>query len=81
MTALKPADIMDVNSDTVVRYLQKYHVSRLIHGHTHRPASHEHALPDGTIATRLVLPEWHEDRAAAWLDDGKELAQIAIEAG
>jgi UDP-2,3-diacylglucosamine hydrolase len=80
MTALKPADIMDVNADTVVRYLQKHHVSRLIHGHTHRPASHEHTLPDGTVATRLVLPEWHEDHAAAWLDDGKKLARIAIEA-
>ena len=78
MTALKPADIMDVNADTVVRYLQKHHVSHLIHGHTHRPASHEHDLPDGTVATRLVLPEWHEDQAAAWLDDGKKLAQVPI---
>ena len=32
VTALKPADIMDVNADTVVRYLDKYRVKQLIHG-------------------------------------------------
>jgi len=80
LTALKPTDIMDVNTDTVVRYLGKHAVKRLIHGHTHRPASHEHRLPDDTVATRIVLPEWHEDDATAWMDDGAQLAQVSIEA-
>ena len=78
LTALKPDDIMDVNADTVVRYLGKHRVTHLIHGHTHRPAMHEHRLPDGTIATRLVLPEWHEDQATVWMDDGATLAEVAV---
>ena len=78
LTALKPADIMDVNADTVSRYLKKYRTRRLIHGHTHRPASHEHRLADGTVATRLVLPEWHEDHAVAWLDDGSHLTEVPV---
>jgi len=80
MTAQKPDDIMDVNEDTVIRYLKKYRVQHLIHGHTHRPASHKHRLPDDTVATRLVLPEWHADNAIAWMDDGSELVQVTIEA-
>ena len=78
LTALKPADIMDVNADTVSRYLTKYRTRQLIHGHTHRPARHEHRLPDGTVATRLVLPEWHEDHAVAWLDDGSRLNEVPV---
>ena len=72
-TALKPAAIMDVNPETVVRYLKRYGVDQLIHGHTHRPATHRHTLPDGTEATRIVLPEWHPDRASVWVDDGERL--------
>jgi len=80
VTALKPADIMDVNADTIVRYLDRYRVKHLIHGHTHRPARHEHQLSDGTVATRLVLPEWHEDHATVWMDDGKTLAPLRVDA-
>jgi UDP-2,3-diacylglucosamine hydrolase len=80
LTALKPAEIMDVNVDTVIRYLDRHRVKHLIHGHTHRPARHEHRLPDDTVATRLVLPEWHEDDAIAWVDDGTKLAQVSVEA-
>ena len=80
LTAMKPADIMDVNADTVRRYLEKYQVQRLIHGHTHRPNRHQHPLSDGTLATRLVLPEWHEDRAVAWQDDG-DLHEVPVTAG
>jgi UDP-2,3-diacylglucosamine hydrolase len=60
-TAEKPAEIMDVNGDTVVRYLRRYGASRLIHGHTHRPADHTLALV-GLTAHRSVLAEWHEQR-------------------
>ncbi|MCB1803531.1 MAG: UDP-2,3-diacylglucosamine diphosphatase, partial [Gammaproteobacteria bacterium] len=53
-TAMKAADIMDVNTDTVLRYLDRYRVRQLIHGHTHRPATHLHPMPGGGTATRLV---------------------------
>jgi UDP-2,3-diacylglucosamine hydrolase len=75
-TAAKSAEIMDVNNDTVIDYLEKYRVHRLIHGHTHRPAIHQHLLHDGSHATRLVLPEWHGDHAVAWRDDGSRLEPV-----
>ncbi|MBW8330041.1 MAG: UDP-2,3-diacylglucosamine diphosphatase [Thiobacillus sp.] len=56
--AAKPAAIMDVNGDEVVRVLRGQQVSRLIHGHTHRPMQHVHAL-DGHDCERWVLPDWY----------------------
>ncbi len=78
LTAVKTADIMDVNDNTVIRYLQQHAVDQLIHGHTHRPQRHEHRLPDGRTATRLVLPEWHGNQAVAWLDDGEKIEPLTI---
>jgi len=60
-TSLKADGIMDVNQGTVEHYLREQGVRQLIHGHTHRPATHRFQL-DGTDACRWVLPEWHEDR-------------------
>ena len=31
----------------------------MIHGHTHRPARHQH-LVDGTMRERWVLADWHD---------------------
>ena len=58
-TSLKPADIIDVNQQTVEHYLREQNARLLIHGHTHRPADHRFTL-DGAPADRMVLPEWHE---------------------
>ena len=54
----KAAAIMDVNTDEVVRVLREPQVGRLIHGHTHRPAKHLHAV-DGRDCERWVLPDWY----------------------
>jgi len=54
----KPAAIMDVNANTVVRVLREQHCCRLIHGHTHRPAQHIHAV-DGRDCERWVAPDWY----------------------
>ena len=32
---------------------------RMIHGHTHRPARHQHDV-DGTTRERFVLADWHD---------------------
>lgn len=77
--ALKAENIMDVNEQAVLRYFQRHRVRQLIHGHTHRPATHRHTLPDGAAATRLVLPEWHGDSATAWKDDGIYLRPVRID--
>ena len=49
----KAEDIMDVTPTEVRDKLREYQVRQLIHGHTHRPARHEH--PDGV---RWVLGDW-----------------------
>jgi len=52
-------DIMDVNAQAVSEAFRKHKVSRMIHGHTHRPAFHLVDLGDAT-AERIVLADWHE---------------------
>jgi len=51
--------IMDVNADAVADAMRKAGVTRLIHGHTHRPAIHRFEL-DGKAAERIVLGDWYE---------------------
>ena len=54
----KSAAIMDVNEIEVVRVLRAHQARRLIHGHTHRPAQHVHAV-DGHDCERWVVPDWY----------------------
>ncbi len=51
--------IMDVNADAVAAAMRHAGVTRLIHGHTHRPAVHDFEL-DGAPAQRIVLGDWYE---------------------
>ena len=57
--SLKPESIMDVNADAVAQALRVHRAQRMIHGHTHRPARHEHAV-DGTSRERWVMADWHD---------------------
>ena len=57
--AMKPDAIMDVNEDAVADAFRRHGVPRMIHGHTHRPARHAHAV-DGTLRERAVLAAWHD---------------------
>ena len=54
----KSADIMDVNTTEVERVLRTYQAHRLIHGHTHRPKQHLHAV-EGRDCERWVVPDWY----------------------
>ncbi|MSQ55499.1 MAG: UDP-2,3-diacylglucosamine diphosphatase [Betaproteobacteria bacterium] len=56
----KPAAIMDVNANAVADAFRRHGVQRMIHGHTHRPARHEHIV-DGTSCERWVLPDWYDN--------------------
>ena len=58
----KPMAIMDVNAGEVAKLFSTSGVQTLIHGHTHRPASHETAQ-----GVRHVLTDWDCDRG----DGGK----------
>lgn len=57
MNAMKAEDIMDVSGLEVERVMQVHDVDLLVHGHTHRPARHQVALPTGQ-AERIVLGDW-----------------------
>ncbi len=58
-TALKPEYIMDVNAVAVAEAFRAHAATRMIHGHTHRPA--RHALDvDGTARERWVMADWHD---------------------
>lgn len=66
----KPEDIMDVNQEAVAAALARHGVRRLIHGHTHRPATHSFTS-DGQIHTRHVLGDWYDQgRVLKWDEDG-----------
>ncbi len=54
----KPAEIMDVNEVAVREAFRVHGVQLMIHGHTHRPAKHEHEV-DGRLCQRWVLPDWY----------------------
>ncbi|MET4569943.1 UDP-2,3-diacylglucosamine diphosphatase [Rhodanobacter soli] len=70
--------IMDVNADAVAETMRKAGVTRLIHGHTHRPAVHDFQL-DGAPAQRIVLGDWYEQGSVLRVDaDGAELCGLAV---
>ena len=50
--------IMDVNPGEVVGAFERHEVLRMIHGHTHRPATHDLTI-DGNAAQRIVLGDWY----------------------
>ncbi|SRR5690554_477285 len=51
--------IMDVNTDTVAETFMAHQVTQMIHGHTHRPAIHQHLLANGQTAERIVVGDWY----------------------
>ncbi len=55
----KMPTIMDANEVAICDTLVSHPVSRIIHGHTHRPACHEFCV-DNKIIQRWVLPDWYE---------------------
>lgn len=74
----KTMDLMDVNLAEIDRLFDDHHVTLMIHGHTHRPASHRSAH-----GTRHVLPDWDCDASVArggWIaiDAGGELHRTTL---
>lgn len=70
--------IMDVNADATADTMRKAGVSRLIHGHTHRPAIHRFDV-DGQTAERIVLGDWYEHGSVLRVSpEGVELRGLAL---
>jgi UDP-2,3-diacylglucosamine hydrolase len=59
--------IVDANPATVAEVMARHGVSRLIHGHTHRPAIHSLNLGD-CPAQRIVLGDWYDQGSVLRLD-------------
>lgn len=58
-TGEKSEEIMDVNSVAVADAFREHGISRLIHGHTHRPAIHALSVDEKPV-TRIVLGDWYK---------------------
>jgi UDP-2,3-diacylglucosamine hydrolase len=71
--------IMDVNADAVADAMRKAGVTRLIHGHTHRPKIHAFNV-DGKTSERIVLGDWYKHGSVLRVDDtGVELRGLAVD--
>ena len=69
--------ITDVNENAVTNAFRSHGVTRMIHGHTHRPAFHFHDLGAEGNGERLVLSDW--DAAGSYLrvgPDGYEMLEF-----
>lgn len=65
----KSLDIMDVNKNEVVRVMEKHNTNLMIHGHTHREATHQIVLANNTQATRMVLSDWDNSAVVLIVDE------------
>lgn len=64
----KSESIMDVNATAVEQLLRDFDYPPLfIHGHTHRPAVHEHHV-DGHTIRRWVLGDWYDQGSCLRVD-------------
>jgi UDP-2,3-diacylglucosamine hydrolase len=71
--------IMDVNADAVAQTMRQAGVTRLIHGHTHRPAIHRFDV-DGQPAERIVLGDWYEQGSVLRVTpEGVELRGLPLQ--
>jgi len=68
----KSAMIMDVNPNEVVKVMQQFGVTQLIHGHTHRPAIH-HLTINNQAAKRIVLGDWQSTFSSFLVCDDNQL--------
>jgi len=67
-TRMKASDIIDVTPELIPRVLAEYRVRILIHGHTHRPATHD-LVVNGQTAQRIVLGDWDRQGWALQVDE------------
>jgi UDP-2,3-diacylglucosamine hydrolase len=63
----KAYELMDANADAIAVAFRHHNVSRIIHGHTHRQARHDHLI-DGRARERWVLGDWQATGSALSVD-------------
>ncbi|WP_373974557.1 UDP-2,3-diacylglucosamine diphosphatase [Chitinibacter sp. SCUT-21] len=74
MNQHKSQMIMDVNNAAIEAALKKYATKVLIHGHTHKPFTHQY--PTGL---RYVLPDWHLGEGGYLAHDGQQLRLLRLD--
>ena len=67
----------DVSQGTVEDEARRYGYATLIHGHTHRPATHD-LFVDGIHVERWVLADWSADRGEYLTWNDTELSRQSI---
>nr|WP_205346604.1 UDP-2,3-diacylglucosamine diphosphatase [Stutzerimonas stutzeri] len=77
-TRMKASDIIDVTPELIPGVLAEHRVRTLIHGHTHRPATHDLEV-NGQPAKRIVLGDWDRQGWALQVDEnGYHQAPFAL---
>ncbi|MDB9813949.1 UDP-2,3-diacylglucosamine diphosphatase [Gammaproteobacteria bacterium] len=66
----KDLSIMDVTANTIHKFFIQNDISLLIHGHTHRPNTHQ-ISESGINGMRIVLGDWHDTGWCLTLEDQK----------
>ncbi|HEX5801937.1 MAG TPA: UDP-2,3-diacylglucosamine diphosphatase [Azospira sp.] len=66
--------LMDVNPGATDDFLREHGYATFIHGHTHRPATHDHIV-DGIHVERWVLADWHGASGECLCWDGEQLTR------
>jgi len=79
-TGATAMSIMDVNETAVIKAFQQHNVHRMIHGHTHRPAVHQHRLENGDVGERIVLSDWYTEGSYLKVGPG-EIESIKLAVG
>ncbi len=78
-TRMKAAEIIDVTPELIPQVLAQHGVTTLIHGHTHRPATHDLRV-NGQPARRIVLGDWDACGWALQIDEnGFQQAPFALD--
>ena len=74
----KAMEIMDVNTDAVLKAFNDHDIEIMIHGHTHRPNIHK-VSNEGKNLTRYVLGDWNKNSAIIlkWDEAEVELMDLA----
>ena len=71
------AYLMDLNPGETEDFLRTHGYAAFIHGHTHRPATHDHIV-DGIHVERWVLADWREERGEYLAWDGDSLTRHGL---
>ena len=77
LTPRKSPEVMDVDPVAVALAARAHGVSRVVHGHTHRPGVYPLGV-EGMHAERIVLGDWYEgDSVLVWDRTGPRLSRLA----